>query len=94
MNLFHIKKYGKKGLYIEGHGEGTASIINAMALLVKEEGSTGMLSDTTVTLVNPKKGDAEKADKLLSKLQWRSAIPDNEKQKSMEVKVIRDKSIA
>lgn len=73
-------RYGKTGLHLDGHSRGSMTIGNALESLSKRPDAAGILSNTTITFFGPAY-NAVKADQLLSTLQNRDAMSDEQKNK-------------
>ncbi|WP_255423604.1 hemagglutinin repeat-containing protein [Xanthomonas sp. GW] len=63
-------QYGTTGLHLDGHSRGSMTVGNAMESIAKITGSSGVLSNTTISFFGPAY-NAEKADGVLSGLQNR-----------------------
>lgn len=70
-------QYGQNGLQLDGHSRGSMTLGNAMESLTNNPNTQGSLSGTTVNFFGPAY-NAQQADRLLSNLQNRSAMPEEQ----------------
>ncbi|MDX1253530.1 MAG: hypothetical protein IDH49_15020 [Gammaproteobacteria bacterium] len=70
-------QYGQSDLQLDGHSRGSMTIGNAMESLTNSPNAQGSLSGTTVNFFGPAY-NAQQADGLLSNLQNRSAMPEEQ----------------
>ena len=72
-----MNQYGQSGLQLDGHSRGAMTIGNALESQANTPNATGSLSRTTINFFGPAY-NAQQADDLLSTLQDRSNLPEEQ----------------
>ena len=72
-----MTQYGQSGLQLDGHSRGAMTIGNALESQANTLNATGSLSRTTINFFGPAY-NAQQADDLLSMLQDRSNLPEEQ----------------